>query len=105
MPSVRWKRDSPRLERQRVAGQTKVFLKEHVDASYDTVQAYKKQFGLGQRTLDVLNTENELFEARRSLHHGRVRLLLADYRILNATGGLLNALNVQQPAEWQANNN
>ena len=31
--------------------------------------------------------------------------LLADYRILNATGGLLNAMNVQQPAEWQANNN
>ena len=84
----------------------KVFLKEHVDASYDTVQAYKKQFGLGQRTLlDVLNTENELFEARRSYITAEYDSLLADYRILNATGGLLNALNVQQPAEWQANNN
>ena len=84
----------------------KVFLKEHVDASYDTVQAYKKQFGLGQRTLlDVLNTENELFEARRSYITAEYDSLLADYRILNATGGLLNAMNVQQPAEWQANNN
>ena len=84
----------------------KVFLKEHVDASYDTVQAYKKQFGLGQRTLlDVLNTENELFEARRSYITAEYDSLLADYRILNATGGLLNAMNVQPPAEWQANNN
>ena len=84
----------------------KVFLKEHVDASYDTVQAYMKQFGLGQWTLlDVLNTENELFEARRSYITAEYDSLLAEYRILNATGGLLNALNVQQPAEWQANNN
>ena len=81
----------------------KTFLKEHVDASYDTVQAYKKQFGLGQRTLlDVLNTENELFEARRSYITAEYDALLADYRILNATGSLLNAFSVKQPAEWQA---
>ena len=47
----------------------------------------------------------ELFEARRSYITAEYDSLLADYRILNATGGLLNALNVQQPAEWQANNN
>ncbi|MNN71835.1 Outer membrane efflux protein BepC precursor [compost metagenome] len=70
------------------------------------MQAYKKQFGLGQRTLlDVLNTENELFEARRSYITAEYDSLLADYRILNAMGGLLNAMNVQQPADWQANNN
>ncbi|PJG59341.1 TolC family outer membrane protein [Aeromonas cavernicola] len=81
----------------------KVFLKEHVDASYDTVQAYKKQFGLGERTLlDVLNTENELFEARRSYIIAEYDSLLADYRILNATGNLLNAFSVKQPEEWQA---
>ena len=81
----------------------KTSLKEHVDASYDTVQAYKKQFGLGQRTLlDVLNTENELFEARRTYITAEYDALFADYRILNATGSLLNAFNVQQPADWQA---
>ncbi|MGL6352043.1 MAG: TolC family outer membrane protein, partial [Aeromonas sp.] len=82
--------------------QQKTFLQQHVDASYDTVQAYKKQFGLGQRTLlDVLNTENELFEARRSYITAQYDALLADYRILNATGSLLNAFSVQQPAQWQ----
>ncbi|MGL5304415.1 MAG: TolC family outer membrane protein [Aeromonas sp.] len=81
----------------------KTFLKEHVNASYDTVQAYKKQFGLGQRTLlDVLNTENELFEARRSYIAAEYDSLLADYRILNATGSLLNAFDVKQPTAWQA---
>ncbi|MNR17472.1 hypothetical protein D3C85_1341330 [compost metagenome] len=53
----------------------------------------------------MLNTENELFEARRSYITAEYDSLLADYRILNATGGLLNAMNVQQPADWQANNN
>ncbi|MNH15218.1 hypothetical protein D3C79_748280 [compost metagenome] len=53
----------------------------------------------------MLNTENELFEARRSYITAEYDSLLADYRILNATGGLLNAMNVQPPAEWQANNN
>ena len=50
----------------------------------------------------MLNTENELFEARRSYITAEYDALLADYRILNATGSLLNAFNVQQPAEWQA---
>ncbi|WP_111873021.1 TolC family outer membrane protein [Aeromonas bivalvium] len=85
--------------------QQKIYLQQHVDASYDTVQAYKKQFGLGQRTLlDVLNTENELFEARRSYINAQYDSLLADYRILNATGSLLSAMQVQPPAEWQAKN-
>ena len=46
----------------------KQFQQQHVEYSYETVRAYKQQFTLGQRTLlDVLNTENELFEARKSL--------------------------------------
>lgn len=46
--------------------QQKGFLAEHVDAASSTVIAYNKQYKLGKRTLlDLLNTENELFEARK----------------------------------------
>ncbi|MGR5541844.1 TolC family protein, partial [Vibrio campbellii] len=45
--------------------QQKLFLADHVDSASNTVVAYEKQYKIGKRTLlDVLNTENELFEAR-----------------------------------------
>lgn len=79
----------------------KDFLQQHVDYSGSTVRAYKQQFTLGQRTLlDVLNTENELFDARKSLITAQYDELYAQYRVLNATGALLNSMKVKQPAEW-----
>ena len=79
----------------------KQFQQQHVEYSYETVRAYKQQFTLGQRTLlDVLNTENELFEARKSLINTQYDELFAQYRILNATGTLLDSLKVQKPTEW-----
>ena len=81
----------------------KEFQQQHVEYSYETVRAYKQQFTLGQRTLlDVLNTENELFEARKSLIGTQYDELYAQYRILNATGTLLDSLKVKKPAEWSA---
>jgi len=66
------------------------------------VSAYKQQFTLGQRTLlDVLNTENELFEARKSYVNANYDELFAQYRLLNAEGKLLDSLRVARPAEWQ----
>ncbi|OIN12475.1 TolC family outer membrane protein [Oceanisphaera psychrotolerans] len=86
-------------------GRQKDFLRQHVEASYNTVDAYKKQFSLGNRTLlDVLNTENELFEARRSYINAEYDQLLAEYRIMNASGQLLEALRFTQPEQWQAKN-
>ncbi|MDX2321952.1 MAG: TolC family outer membrane protein, partial [Moritella sp.] len=42
------------------------YIKEHVIASKDSQAAYEQQFKLGQRSLlDLLDTENELFEARK----------------------------------------
>ncbi|WP_409422403.1 TolC family outer membrane protein [Pseudaeromonas sp. ZJS20] len=82
--------------------QQKEFFRKHVDSSYDTVQAYKKQFTLGKRTLlDVLNTENELFEARRSYINADYDELYAEYRIMNATGRLLDSLRVTKPEQWK----
>lgn len=86
-------------------GRQKDFLRQHVEASYNTVDAYKKQFSLGSRTLlDVLNTENELFEARRSYIQAEYDQLVAEYRLMNATGQLLEALRFTQPEQWQARN-
>ena len=79
----------------------KDFLQQHVDYSHSTVRAYKQQFTLGQRTLlDVLNTENELFDARKSLITAQYDEQYAQYRVLNATGVLLDTMKVAKPAEW-----
>lgn len=82
--------------------QQKDFMQQHVQASYDTVMAYRKQFLLGTLSLlDVLNTENELFEARQNAVNTDYDELYAQYRILNATGRLLDSVSFKAPAEWQ----
>ena len=82
-------------------GRQKDFLRQHVESGFKTVDAYKKQFSLGSRTLlDVLNTENELFEARRSYINAEYDQLLAEYRIMNASGQLLDALRFTRPEQW-----
>lgn len=80
----------------------KEFLQAHVDAAAETVIVYEKQFRIGKRTLlDLLNTENELFEARKSYVEAYYSEVQAQYRILNSTGRLLAALRVDMPQEWQ----
>ncbi len=80
----------------------KGYMQQHVESSNQTVKAYKQQFTLGQRTLlDVLNTENELFEARKNYIGAEYDELQAQYRVLNATGKLLDSLRVAKPANWQ----
>lgn len=75
-------------------------LKEHVDASTRTRDAYYKQFQIGQRTLlDLLDSENELFSARTSYATGRNTLLVGMYRVLNSTGQLTEYLNVELPRQ------
>ena len=81
--------------------QQKNFLADHVDSASETVIAYKKQYQIGQRTLlDLLNTENELFEARKDYLDAHYAEQYAKYRVMNATGNLLDALLVDVPAEW-----
>lgn len=77
------------------------FLEQHVDASAKTIIAYEKQYKIGKRTLlDLLNTENELFEARKAYLAAHYSGLVAEYRLLNSTGLLLNELRVAIPDEW-----
>jgi len=81
--------------------QQKEFLADHVDSASKTVIAYEKQYRIGQRTLlDLLNTENELFEARKDYLDAHYAEQYAKYRVMNATGTLLDALLVDTPEEW-----
>ncbi|WP_253664752.1 TolC family outer membrane protein [Vibrio sp. Y20_XG_PY13] len=85
--------------------QQKDFLSSRVDSLSKTVIAYRKQYKIGQRTLlDVLNSENELFSARKSYLDARYNEQLAKYRVLNSTGNLLDALRIEIPEEWKKEN-
>lgn len=59
--------------------------------------AYRQQFDIGQRSLlDVLNAENELFTARRSLTNARHDLLLAQARSQAASSNLVSTLGLSR---------
>ncbi|RJG42044.1 TolC family outer membrane protein [Motilimonas pumila] len=87
---------------KRFLEQQQDFLKMHVTASEKTRDAYAKQFNLGKRTLlDVLNTETELFEAKKDLVATRYELMESNFRILNSMGQLLASLKVDRPSNWR----
>ena len=70
-------------------------LRQQIDAAVATRDAYEMQFNIGQRTLlDVLNAENEVFQARQDLVDTRADNLLAQYRLLEAMGTLVDELGV-----------
>lgn len=78
------------------------YLKHHVEQSYLTRQAYREQFNLGRRTLlDLLDIENELFEARRNYAIAETKYTVAKYRLKNISGTLLSDLKVDTKAYWQ----
>ena len=61
-------------------------------------EAYRQQFDLGQRTLlDLLDTQNEYFEATRSYINTRYSQVAAQARTLAGMGQLVTALGVNRP--------
>ncbi|MCH1931043.1 TolC family outer membrane protein [Shewanella sp. A25] len=87
-------------------GSQKQYIREHVIASKDTQSAYSQQFNLGQRSLlDLLDTENELFEARKDYLQAEYDEIIAKYRVLNSTGRLLDSLRVTRPEAWRGERN
>ena len=75
-------------------------LERYVKASDTTRVAYASQFDIGQRTLlDLLDSENEFFTARSTYINGKFIEMQARYRILNAMGQLLTALDVAPPEQ------
>lgn len=78
------------------------FLSQHELSTAKAREAYRQQFDIGQRSLlDLLDTENEYFQARRALVNAEYDLSLAKVRVLAANGSLLSALQLR-PLETQA---
>jgi adhesin transport system outer membrane protein len=75
-------------------------LNRQVESARKVVAAYTKEYELGQRTLiDLLNAENQLFNALVSLVSTRGVAVFADYQLLAAMGKLLEYLKAPEPAE------
>jgi len=76
------------------------YLEQHALSTEKARDAYRQQFDIGQRSLlDVLDTENELFQARRALAGAQFDLKLAEFRVLGATHQLLPTLGLAAPIE------
>lgn len=76
------------------------YLDQHQLSIEKARDAYRKQFDIGQRTLlDLLDTENELFQAKRSYANAEYDLMAAYARTHAGMGTLYGALGLtrQQP--------
>lgn len=72
------------------------YLDQHQLATEKARDAYRKQFDIGQRTLlDLLDTENELFEARRAYVNAQHDESYAYARTQAGMGKLLEQLGLQ----------
>lgn len=72
------------------------FLTTYVDAVVATKDAYLKQFNIGKRSLlDLLNTENELLDAKTNYLNATYDQLFAQYRIAHAEGNLTSKLGIK----------
>ncbi len=75
-------------------------LNMHLKSTKDVLESYKEQFKLGQRSLlDVLDSENEHFNARASLVSAEYTEILSIFKILESTSLLLKTLNINLPKE------
>ena len=74
------------------------FLQEHEMSTSKVKVAYQQQFQIGQRSLlDLLDTENELFDARRALINAQYDLKKYEYQWLALSSKLLTTLGLAQP--------
>jgi adhesin transport system outer membrane protein len=70
-------------------------LQQHRLSSDKVRAAYSEQFNIGQRTLlDLLDAENEFFQASRAYTNAHIDVKLARARTLASMGQLLPALNI-----------
>ncbi|HWD31410.1 TolC family outer membrane protein [Pseudomonas caricapapayae] len=74
--------------------------REYADTTTRVRAAYQDQFGLGQRTLlDLLDSENELYNANRRYTEVRYTEEFSMYRVLSNMGELLNKQRISLPPE------
>lgn len=76
------------------------YLEQHQLSTEKARDAYRQQFDIGQRSLlDVLNTENELFEAKRAAVRARYDLSQAELRVLTQTHRILPSVELAPVAK------
>lgn len=76
------------------------YLDQHQLSIEKARDAYRKQFDIGQRTLlDLLDSENELFQARRAYGNAEHDLAIAYVRTHAGLGRLLAALGVSRAGD------
>lgn len=72
------------------------YLREHREFSEKARDAYEEQVRLGIRSLlDLLDAENEFFEASRSVVNADYDLLFSTYRIIASMGKLRDELGIE----------
>ena len=73
-----------------------LFQQQQIDMTLQTLEGYREQFSLGRRTLlDLLNTEDEYIRAQMALINSETDFKISQYRILAATGQLIDTLGIQ----------
>ena len=76
------------------------YLRNYIVSTKATATAYAKQFDIGKRTLlDVLDSEAEAITARADLVDAEADGLFAQYRILAATGQLVDSFGLAWPEQ------
>jgi outer membrane protein, adhesin transport system len=75
-------------------------LSRQLQADRKTISAFDKEYELGQRSLiDLLNAQNQYFNAAVSLTSARGVIVFADYQLLAAMGTLLEYLKAPPPVD------
>jgi adhesin transport system outer membrane protein len=93
--AVRLSWDRRQKQQERV-----VSLRNQLASNKKLVTSYTEQFDVGERSLlDLLNTQNSLFNTQIGLATARNALVFAEYRILASVGVLLQVLQVPPPSQ------
>ena len=75
-------------------------LREHLGAQERTLESYLGQFDVGRRSLlDLLDSQNEAFQARTQLADAEFDLAVAEYELIFVTGRLLETLGIVVPSQ------
>jgi adhesin transport system outer membrane protein len=75
-------------------------LDQQISADRKVISAYSKEYDLGQRSLiDLLNAENQLFNAQVSIESAKGVAIFADYQLLAAMGKLLPYVKAPHPVD------
>ncbi len=88
-----------RVSRGTLAG----ILGKQAQTNAQLVSSYRQQFGVGQRSLlDVLDAQNTNFNTRVLADTARVASLFAEYKILAASGNLLQTMKLRPVEQSKA---